>query len=109
MGKRTPRDCGRRCTLRVAPTSRAVHHFGVEVDDFEAAYREVKEIGVGNGEGHFSNVYELPDGAVQLCVRDPAGNMVEINRPGSGTLDRAVVPEIQKVPGSPDARLYLRR
>lgn len=87
----------------------AAHHFGIEVDDFEAAYRRVNELGVGIGEGYFSNVYELPDGAVQLYVRDPAGNMLEINWPDVSTLDRSVVPEIQKVPGNPDARLYMRR
>lgn len=87
----------------------AAHHFGVEVDDFEAAYRKANELGVGIGEGYFSNVYELPDGAVQLYVRDPAGNMVEVNWSDAGTLDRAVVPEIHKIPGSSDARLYMRR
>lgn len=87
----------------------AAHHFGVEVDDFEAAYRRASEMGVGIGEGYFSNVYELPDGAVQLYLRDPGGNMVEINWPDVSTLDRSVVPEIHRVPGSQDARLYLRR
>lgn len=86
----------------------AAHHFGIEVDDFEATYRKVNELGVGIGEGYFSNVYELPDGAVQLYVRDPAGNMLEINWPDAETLDRAVVPDIRKVPGSRDARLYMR-
>ncbi|HEU4495331.1 MAG TPA: VOC family protein [Rubrobacteraceae bacterium] len=84
------------------------HHFGVDVDDFEAAYKKVGELGVGVGSGYHSKVYQLPDGAVQLYVRDPAGNMVEINWPDIATLDRSVVTHVEKVAGRPDARLYLR-
>ena len=86
------------------------HHFGIDVDDFEAAYEKVRELGVQEKEGYFSNVYELPDGAVQLYLRDPAGNMVEINWPDVSTLDRSVVGEIEKVDaGESGATLYLPR
>jgi lactoylglutathione lyase len=84
------------------------HHFGVDVDDFEAVYKRVGELGVGADSGYHSKVYQLPDGAVQLYVRDPAGNMVEINWPDVATLDRSVVTLVEKVAGRPDARLYLR-
>ncbi len=86
------------------------HHFGIEVDDFEATYKKVREMGVQEESGYFSNVYELPDGAVQLYVRDPAGNMVEVNWPDVATLDRSVIPEIEKVEaGAEGATLYLDR
>ena len=85
----------------------ARHHFALDVDDFEAAYRRAEELGVRDG-GHYSTVRELPDGAVQMYLRDPAGNLVEINWPDATTLDREVIPEIQKVDGDPDAILYLR-
>lgn len=84
------------------------HHFGIDVDDFEAVYRKAGELGVGEGSGYFSKVYQLPDGAVQLYVRDPAGNLVEINWPDVTTLDRSVMTHVEKVPGRPDARLYMR-
>ena len=45
---------------------------------------------------------------MQLYVRDPAGNLVEINWPDAATLDRSVVTSIEKVAGKPDATLYLR-
>ncbi len=84
------------------------HHFGLDVDDFEAVYKKARAMGVTIGEGYFSNVYELPDGAVQLYMRDPAGNMVEANWPDVSTLDRSVVSEIVKVPaGEEGAALYL--
>ena len=84
------------------------HHFGIEVDDFEATYEKVGEMGAQIEEGYFSNVYELPDGAVQLYVRDPAGNMVEVNWPDVSTLDRSVIGDIEKVAiGDEGATLYL--
>jgi lactoylglutathione lyase len=90
------------------------HHFGLDVEDFEALYKKAKESGIVEDSGYFSNVYELPDGAVQLYVRDPAGNMVEVNWPDVATLDRTVVTEeIHKVPAATDeaakATLYLGR
>ena len=86
------------------------HHFGLDVDDFEAVYRSAKEKDVQIEAGYFSNIYELPDGAVQLYLRDPAGNMVEVNYPNAADLDRSVVGEIRKVPPgeSEGARLYMR-
>lgn len=88
----------------------ATHHFGLDVDDFEAVYRKAHELGAVDGSDYFSNVYELPDGAVQLYLRDPAGNLVEVNWPDVGTLDRSVVGEIQKIGAKPgeEPRLYLR-
>ena len=83
------------------------HHFGIDVDDFEAVYKRANDLGVGIGGGYFSNVYELPDGALQLYIRDPAGNMVELNWPDATMLDRSVVPDIRKIDGTPEAVLYL--
>lgn len=57
------------------------HHFALEVDDFDSLYRAAAEMGVFEGETFGSHAYELPDGAVQLYVRDPAGNLVEIDWP----------------------------
>ncbi len=70
------------------------HHFGLDVDNFEAAYEKAREMGAQEKEGYFSKVYELPDGAVQLYLRAQAGNMVEVNWPDTSTLDRSVVGEI---------------
>ena len=90
------------------------HHIGVDVDDFEATYEKVGEMGVREKEGYFSYLYELPDGAVQMYLRDPAGNMVEVNWPDASTLDRSVVTEeIWKVDAETSeaakATLYLWR
>ena len=88
------------------------HHFGVDVDDFEAPYVKVGKMDVREKEGYFSYLYEIPDGAVQMYLRDPAGNMVEVNWPDASTLDRSVVTEeIHKIEAetaeSAKATLYL--
>jgi catechol 2,3-dioxygenase-like lactoylglutathione lyase family enzyme len=89
------------------------HHFGIDVDDFEAVYEKVREMGVREKEGYFSKLYEIPDGAVQMYLRDPAGNMVEVNWPDVSALDRSVVTEeIEKVHAETSealrATLYLK-
>lgn len=88
------------------------HHFGVDVDDFEAAYKKAMDLGIRSGEDFSAGVYELPDGAVQMYIRDPSGNLVEVNWPDISTLDRSVVRGIEKrdIPQTGDAlraKLYL--
>lgn len=77
------------------------HHFGLDVDDFEALYGRAKDMGIIDGSDYFSRVYELPDGATQLYVRDPAGNMVELNYPDASDLDRSKFDEIRKLEAKP--------
>ena len=67
------------------------HHLGLEVDDFEGVYRKLEERGMLIAEdGFFFSMYEMPDGAVQMYFRDPGGNLVEIDHPDVGTLDRSL-------------------
>ena len=86
----------------------AAHHFALDVDDFEAAYLRARELGIAEEEGRYSDVRELPDGAVQMYVRDPAGNLVEVNWPDVTALDRSVIPHVRKIAGGADAVLYMR-
>lgn len=73
------------------------HHIGIDVDDFEAAYRKAKELGIHDSAAFYSDIYELPDGSVQMYIRDPSGNLVELDWPDVTTLDRSVLPEIKKL------------
>lgn len=86
----------------------ARHHFAFDVDDFEAAYKKVQEWGVQVESGRYSTVRELPGGEVQMYIKDPAGNLVEINGRDASALDPAVVGETRKVGGPADAVLYTR-
>jgi catechol 2,3-dioxygenase-like lactoylglutathione lyase family enzyme len=73
------------------------HHIALDVDDFEAAYLKAKELGVLEGRTFGASVRELNDGAVQMYLRDPAGNLVEVDWPDISTLDREVVTNITRV------------
>lgn len=93
-----------------AAAAPATHHFGLDVDDLEAVYARAQERGALEGSGYFSRVYSLPDGAAQLYLRDPAGNLVEANYPDAAVLDRSVVGEVKDIPAksgqASDTRLY---
>jgi lactoylglutathione lyase len=85
----------------------AGHHFALDVDDFEEAFRRAAEAGVRVESGNYSTVRELPDGAVQMYLRDPSGNLVEVNWHDVDTLDRGVIGEMRKIGGPSEAALYL--
>src|SRR4051794_36012185 len=86
----------------------AFHHIGINVDDFEEAYTRAKELGILEQDSFFEDMYELPDGSVQMYLRDPAGNLVEIDWPDVTTLDRSLSRERKRrgasVPQPGDAR-----
>jgi lactoylglutathione lyase len=73
------------------------HHLGLEVDDFEAAYSLALERGRVDDRTFAPTVRELNDGSVQMYLRDPAGNLVEVDWPDVNTLDRSVVTDIRHV------------
>jgi catechol 2,3-dioxygenase-like lactoylglutathione lyase family enzyme len=77
-----------------APT---YHHIGIDVDDFEAAYERAKELGIQEEKAFFSHAYELPDGSVQMYIRDPSGNLVELDWPDVRTLDRSRLPGLKRL------------
>jgi hypothetical protein len=60
-------------------------------------YEAAKRMGVLDGETFGNAVNELPDGAVQMYLRDPSGNLVEVNWPDVTTLDRERLPELKRL------------
>ncbi len=83
------------------------HHLSLEVDDFEAAYVVARDRGRLDDRTFAPTVRELNDGSVQMYLRDPAGNLVEIDWPDVNSLDRSVVNDIGQLrderPQSPQA------
>jgi lactoylglutathione lyase len=73
------------------------HHIALDVDDFEAVYVKAKDLGLLDERAFGASVRELPGAAVQMYIRDPAGNLVEIDWPDISTLDRSVVTDIRKL------------
>ena len=68
-------------------------HFGLEIAEFMPVYRRMKELGALDGTTFGNAMYELPDGGIQMYVRDPAGNLVELDHPDASTIPRDEVPE----------------
>jgi catechol 2,3-dioxygenase-like lactoylglutathione lyase family enzyme len=74
------------------------HHIGIDVDDFEAAYLKGRELGLLDPDAFGgTSVRRFLDGAVQMYLRDPAGNLVEVNWPDESTLDPEVVDGIVRI------------
>jgi len=64
-------------------------HFALDVDNFSAVFRRMKEIGAIDLKA-WGNVRKLPGGKMQMFVRDPSDNLVEIN----SCLEEIIDPDI---------------
>ena len=73
------------------------HHFGIDVDDFEAAYLRMRDLEIRDETTFLGGIFELPGGEVQMYLRDPAGNLVEIDWPDVTTLDRSVITDLVRL------------
>jgi catechol 2,3-dioxygenase-like lactoylglutathione lyase family enzyme len=98
------------------PGAPQFHHFGIDVDDFEAAYLKIRELEIRDEVTFMGGIFELPGGEAQMYLRDPGGNLVEIDCPDASILDRTVVTDIVRLSDvvaqdaeSRTARLYMDR
>ena len=76
------------------------HHVAIDVDDFEAVYAKAKQLGVLDSETFGAEVRAHPSGWVQIYLRDPAGNLIEVDWPDVSTLDRSIVTDIRRRPSA---------
>ena len=67
------------------------HHFAVTVDDLERPYRFAEAHGAFDRDSFGNHLVLLPGDVVQLYLRDPAGNLVELDQAGADRL----VPELR--------------
>ena len=72
-------------------------HFGLEIDEFMPVYRRMKELGALDHVTFGNAMYELPDGGIQMYVRDPSGNLVELDHRDASTIPRDEVPEYARL------------
>ena len=70
------------------PTSH--HHFAVTVDDLEPVHRAAERRDAFDRRAFGNHLIELPGDIVQLYVRDPAGNLVEVDQAGADRLPEAL-------------------
>ena len=70
-------------------------HFAIDVDDFHAVYEAASALDALDNVTFRNAVNELPDGSVQMYLRDPGGNLVEVDWPDVSTLDRSRIPHLK--------------
>ncbi|MBP8255969.1 MAG: VOC family protein [Opitutaceae bacterium] len=77
---------------QVGPTSsvRTYQHFAVQVLDFEAAYRALKQRKAFEHGTRYSDIWILPGGELQMFVRDPSDNLFEIDHPDASKVDMSI-------------------
>ncbi len=68
-------------------------HLALEIDDFMGVYRRAKELGILDRDTFGNAMYELPNGIVQMYIRDPSGNLIELDHRDASTIPRDEVPE----------------
>jgi catechol 2,3-dioxygenase-like lactoylglutathione lyase family enzyme len=72
-------------------------HFALEIDDFMPVYRRMKQLGALDLETFGNPMYELPGGGVQMYVRDPSGNLVELDFADASSIPKDEVPEYMRL------------
>ncbi|ACZ39732.1 VOC family protein [Sphaerobacter thermophilus] len=77
-----------------APT---YHHVGLTVDDFAAVYRKAKELGILDRTTFGHHLYELPGNNAQMYLRDPAGNLIEVDYPDVSDLPDDVRADMRRL------------
>jgi hypothetical protein len=73
------------------------HHIGLDVDDFEAAYTVRARARALRSRCVVTQRARAQRRRVQMYLRDPAGNLVEVNWPDAGALDRSVVTTMKSI------------
>jgi YD repeat-containing protein len=91
-----------------APTPR--QHVSFDVDDFDALYAKAKEMAILDSRAFGSPLRVHPAGWVQLYLRDPAGNLIEVDWADAGTLASETLADAKELGGqdgdSASATLY---
>jgi hypothetical protein len=60
-------------------------------------YRRAKELGMLDHDTFGNCMYELPGNCMQMYVRDPAGNLVELDHRDAASIPQADVPEYRRL------------
>lgn len=73
------------------------HHVGLNVDNFESVYAEAERRGIFDTETFGHHLMELPNNVVQLYIRDPSHNLLEINWPDARTLPLSIAQHLRRL------------
>ena len=62
------------------------HHVAFTVDDFDDVYRNAERHGAFDRSTFGHHLWELPGDVAQLYLRDPSGNLIEVDAPDASHL-----------------------
>lgn len=65
-------------------------HLCIEIDDFNEAFRKFKNLGVIDTQP-WGKVRRIAGDAMQMFIRDPAGNLIEVSHPNASTVDQEIL------------------
>jgi catechol 2,3-dioxygenase-like lactoylglutathione lyase family enzyme len=74
-------------------------HVSFDVDDFDALYAKAKERGILDTSAFGSPLRVHPAGWVQLYLRDPAGNLIEVDWPDAAALSPETLADATELGG----------
>lgn len=77
----------------LTPTSH--HHLGITIEDIERAYAAAERHGAFDDKAFGNRLVELPGDVVQLYIRDPAGNLVELDFYGKDNLPEPLLSQVK--------------
>ena len=73
------------------------HHFGITVEDLEPVYRRAEAMDAFDRTSYKHHFVELPGDVAQTYVRDPAGNLMEIDTPGASRLPEELRAQMKRL------------
>jgi catechol 2,3-dioxygenase-like lactoylglutathione lyase family enzyme len=73
------------------------HHFGITVEDLEPVYRRAEAMNAFDRHSYKHHFVELPGDVAQTYVRDPAGNLMEIDTPGASRLPEELRSQLKRL------------
>ena len=66
------------------------HHVALTVDDFEEVYERAMQRGAFDRTTFGHHLYQLPGDVAQLYLRDPGGNLIEVDIAGATELPASI-------------------
>ena len=73
------------------------HHFAVTVNELDPVFRRAEARGAFDFKAFGNNLVELPGDLAQTYVRDPAGNLIEIDTPGASRLPKTLRSQLKRL------------
>jgi catechol 2,3-dioxygenase-like lactoylglutathione lyase family enzyme len=73
------------------------HHFAIAVDNFDEVFRATRDRKLHDPDTMGRYLSELPSGQVQLYIRDPGGNLLEVNCADARTVSEEIRAEMVRL------------